>query len=135
MPRSRKAPATSRWATVGHGDGDGVDPVEQVAVVGEGRGPARLGDGPALLGPGVDDADELDVGQRGEDPGVMPAQVPDPDDADSQAIHDFLQRSRARPCLPACWASTKSRSRWTSGSRWPCDSRISAACLAFILAR
>ena len=108
MPRSRKAPATSRWALGRHGDGDGVDPVEEVAVIGVGSSSGKLRRSPSgLLGAAVDDADEFHLGHLGEDSGVMAAQVSDPDDADFQPIHDvFLHRSRARPCLPACWAST-----------------------------
>ena len=70
-------------AAVGHGDGDGVDLVEQVSVIVESHdvwqdsATAR-----ALLGSGVGHADEFDVGHPGEDPGVMAAQVSDSDDAD-----------------------------------------------------
>ena len=87
-PRSRKAPATVAVEEGGHGDRDGVDLVEQLAVVVDGDGADPLGDGAGLLGPGVGDAHKLDPGGRGEDPGVVLAEVADPDDAHSQGRHD-----------------------------------------------
>ena len=117
------------------GDRDGVDAIDQVAVIGERLGAVTPGHEARLLDPGVGHADQLDVGDRGEDPGVVLPEVADADHGDAQRHHGFLPRSRVRPCRPSCWARMNSSRLWTSGARWPCDSRISAACRALILAR
>ena len=59
----------------------------------EGGGVEPLGDEPGLVGVGVGDADELDVGQAGQDPGVVLAQVPDADHRHPQARH-FVPQSQ-----------------------------------------
>ena len=79
MPRSRKAPATSRCRHGGHGDRDGVDLVEQGRDSRQRPRSGSLGDGPRLLGPGVGHADQLDSGQAGEDPRVVLPQMADTD--------------------------------------------------------
>ena len=66
------------------GDRDGVDAIDQVAVIGERLGAVAPGDGRGLLDPGVGHADQLDVGDRGEDPGVVLAEVTDADHGDAQ---------------------------------------------------
>ena len=100
-----------------HGDHGGIHRGEEPAVVGQSRRLATGGHGSGPLGAGVGHADEAHARHRREDAGVMLAQVPDPDDADSQRLHawTFLQRSRARPCLPRCWASMNSSRFFTSG--------------------
>ena len=128
MPRARKAPATSRCKDRRHGDRDGVHrdrgargsrtgpPSGSCAATAAARS-ALASATPTSRTPGIVD----------EDPGVMLAEMPDPDDAHSQWLHAcaFLQRSRARPCLPRCCASMNSSRCFTSGQRCPWDSRIS----------
>ena len=46
-----------------------------------------------LFGVGIDDADEFDVRQTRENPGVMLAQVPDADHRHPQASHVFPSRT------------------------------------------
>ncbi len=111
MPRSRNGAGDLAVQEGGDGDGDGVDLVEQRPVVVNGARAELLGDGAGLLGSRVGDADQRHSGNRREDPGVVLPQMSDPDDRDSQRLASwlyFLQRSRARPCLPSCWASMNS---------------------------
>ena len=86
----------------GYGDRDGVDKFQEWPVVSQCDRAAFRGDGLGLLDSGVGDRHQLDSGHRGQDPGMVLAQMAYPHDADSQALHVVLHRSRARPCLPRC---------------------------------
>ena len=84
-----------------HGDRDGVHrrPGARGSRPGPPCGTARRRRPPGRLG--VGDADELDAGHRCQDPGMVLAQVPDPDDAHSQPSASCLPPAFPRPALLA----------------------------------
>src|SRR5688500_537269 len=87
----------------GDRDAHRVDTVENVRVIGK-RLPAMFGgDFSGAPGPGVDDADEVDVLHRGEDPGVMLTEMTDADDRDPHTTRPTI-------VIPASSADARSAS-------------------------
>ncbi len=74
-----------------HDDRDGVDLVEELAVVGEPAGSARFGHGAAPFGTGVGDGNQLGRGKLGVDAGVMPPERPRTHDAHPEPAHAALR--------------------------------------------
>ena len=78
--RHRDVPVQLR----GDGDRHRVDLAEELAEVAERPGPVRAGDLGGARGIDVNDRDQIDARQRGQNPGVMAAEIPDPDDPYAQ---------------------------------------------------
>ena len=88
MPRLEERPGDRAVQGGRHGDRDGIDAIEQVAVVGASGRAVLPGDGAGLFNPAVGDPHELDPGDRRQDSRVVLTEMPDPDDRDSQPRHD-----------------------------------------------
>ena len=100
MPRRRKSAATAWWWTVGTTTHGGVDQRQQRPVVGEGPRAAALGDGLGLGRVDVGDADQLHVGQPGQDAGVLLAEVADADHRQPQTCHASFLAFVSSPLRP-----------------------------------
>ncbi len=74
-----------------NGDRDGIDAIEQLAVIVEPPGPARVGDGAAPFGTGVGDSHQLGRRKLRIDAGVMPPQRTGPHDAHPKPAHAALR--------------------------------------------
>ncbi len=112
----------------------GVNQAQEPLVIVKRDCAVTSGDGSSLVAPRVGDRNQVDLRHGGKYARVVLTKVPHAHDADAQPRHAVLPRSRARPCLPRCWLSMNSSSLFTSAQRWPCESRIVAACPAPIRA-
>jgi hypothetical protein len=71
------------------GDDDGIHERQQVVMIAEGTGAATLGHRLDLGDMGIDDADQLDIRQRRQNPGVFLAEMSDADHSHPQTRHKF----------------------------------------------
>ena len=75
----------------------GVDAAEHIAVIVRGRGAARGRCRRGAIAIDVDDGGQVHIRQRGENPGVMPPEMPDPNNRYAHPITSFIEPP-ARQC-------------------------------------
>src|SRR5262245_47001431 len=101
----------------GNSDDDAIHPVDQLAMMGVDTATAALGYGHCLCSLVIDDADQIDVGEGGEDAGMFLAEMADANDGQANAIHAVIS-------LPSC------RLRLLTGCEAVRGNRIQAATAA-----